>query len=173
MLVSSGARGIGVAVNWEVLYEEHGPSIAGYLAKLIDDAEAASDLTQETFARAIRASGTIRERGAARAWLYRTATNLAIDHRRRRAILAFVPFSGLERHERGAFDVEADQVRTALRSIPVDQAVALLLLYQSGFSRSEVADLVGASEETVKSRLARGRKNFMAAYRRLERGLAR
>jgi len=60
-----------------------------------------------------------------------------------------------------------------MRSIPADQAATLLLFYESGFARGEIADLLNVSEETVKSRLARGRKNFMAAYRRLERGLAR
>jgi len=42
-----------------------------------------------------------------------------------------------------------------------------------GRSRSEIAAHLGISEEGVKSRLARGRLNFAAAYRRLERGLAR
>jgi DNA-directed RNA polymerase specialized sigma24 family protein len=42
-----------------------------------------------------------------------------------------------------------------------------------GFSRAEAARILGITEEAVKSRLARGRLNFAAAYKRLERGLAR
>ena len=64
-------------------------------------------------------------------------------------------------------------MRSALDAIPFDQATTLLLHYHAGFRRGEIARMHGVSEETVKSRLARGRRNFMAAYRRLERGLAR
>jgi RNA polymerase sigma-70 factor (ECF subfamily) len=162
-----------MTVDWERVYGEHAPEIAGYLAKLVGDRQTGSDLMQETFVRALRAQNSIREPGAMRAWLYRTATNLATSHRRRQALLAFLPFGGAEHSHDIAFDVEADQVRTALRSIPADQAATLLLFYDRGFARTEVAELLQISEETVKSRLARGRRNFMAAFRRLERGLAR
>lgn len=130
------------------------------------------DLMQEAFVRGIRSGSSIREPAAAKAWLFRAATNLAYSQRRRQKILSFLPFTGYERAPRASFDIEADQVRTALRSISVDQAASLLLFYDNGYTRAEVATLLGVSEETVKSRLARGRRNFIAAYRRLERGLA-
>jgi RNA polymerase sigma-70 factor (ECF subfamily) len=110
---------------------------------------------------------------SAHAWLFRTATNLARNEMRRRRLLAFVPFSGRESATGGGFDFEADHVRTALRSLPFEQATSLLLHYHAGFQRHEIAHLQGVSEETVKSRLARGRKGFTAAYRRLARGLVR
>jgi DNA-directed RNA polymerase specialized sigma24 family protein len=84
-----------------------------------------------------------------------------------------VPFTGEERSERDAFDAEADQIRRALGSVSPDAAATLLLFYGHGFSREELALMFAASEETVKSRLARGRRDFIAAYRRLERRLAR
>jgi RNA polymerase sigma-70 factor (ECF subfamily) len=162
-----------MAIDWEHVYSEHAPEIAGYLAKLVGDRQAGSDLMQETFVRALRAQSSIREPVAVRAWLYRTATNLASSYRRRRALLAFLPFGGAEHAPDLAFDIEAEQVHAAMRSIPADQAATLLLFYERGFSRREIAELLHISEETVKSRLARGRRNFMAAFRRLERGLAR
>jgi len=162
-----------MTVDWERLYGEHAGELAGYAAKLVGDREVGSDLMQETFVRAIRASGSIRDVSAMRAWLFRTATNLAYSHRRRSTILAFLPFTGREPMPRGGFDIEADQVRSVLRAIPAEQAATLLLFYDNGFARAEVATLLGVSEETVKSRLARGRRNFIAAYLRLERGLAR
>ncbi len=162
-----------MTLDWESLYDEHAGELVGYVAKLVGDREVGSDLMQETFILGIRGAGSIRDAAAVRAWLFRTATNLAYSHRRRQAILAFLPFTGREQTARGTFDIEADQVRTALRAIPADQAAALLLFYDNGFARAEVSELLGVSEETVKSRLARGRRNFIAAYRRLERGLAR
>lgn len=162
-----------VTIDWATMYESHAAELTGYLTKLSADRDVASDLMQETFIKGMRAGSSIRDAGAVRAWLYRTATNLARNHRRRRALLRFVPFSGEERSAQGAFDADADQVRQALRSVSADGAATLLLFYVHGFSREELAAMFDISEETVKSRLARGRRDFMAAYRRLERGLAR
>jgi RNA polymerase sigma-70 factor, ECF subfamily len=127
----------------------------------------------ETFLRGLRAAPTFSDFRAARAWLFRTATNLARNELRRRRLLAFVPFTGTEPSADDAFSVQADQLRKALGTLSFDQASTLLLHYHSGFQRREIAELQAVSEETVKSRLARGRKNFIAAHRRLERGLAR
>jgi RNA polymerase sigma-70 factor (ECF subfamily) len=162
-----------VNLDWGHLYEEHASELASYLAKLVGDREAASELTQEAFIRGIKSEGDLRDPAAALGWLYRTGTNLAANHRRRAAILRFLPLSGAETTPAESFDVEADQVRSALRSINTDAAAALLLFYDVGFARREIAAMLGLSEETIKSRLARGRRDFMAAYRRLERGLAR
>ncbi|MBI3522725.1 MAG: sigma-70 family RNA polymerase sigma factor [Chloroflexi bacterium] len=162
-----------MTIDWGGLYEAHAAVLAGYLAKLVGDRDAGTELMQETFVRGLRHEHSIDEPRAAIRWLFRTATNLASNHRRRAAILRFLPFSGHESAQAEAFDVGADQVRTALRSIPVDQAAALLLFYDNGFDRREIASMLGLSEEAVKSRLARGRANFKAAYGRLERGLAR
>jgi RNA polymerase sigma-70 factor (ECF subfamily) len=160
-----------VRCDWRQLYEEDATVLLRYLAKLTGDREMASEVMQETFVRAIRTNPDLESTRSAHAWLFRTATNLARNELRHRRVLAFVPFSGREHAPYAAFDIEADQVRTALQALPFDQAATLLLHYHSGFHRAEIAELQGISEETVKSRLARGRKNFMSAYRRLQRGL--
>lgn len=170
---SSAVAYFPVTVDWAGIYERHAAELASYLTRYVGDREVATELMQETFVRGLRADQTIREPGAVRSWLFQTATNLALNERRRRALFRFIPFSGLERSPREAFDPAAAQVNAALRSISSDQAAALLLRYHSGFSTGEIAAMLALSEETVKSRITRGRQNFMAAYRRLERGLAR
>ncbi|HTJ60817.1 MAG TPA: sigma-70 family RNA polymerase sigma factor [Candidatus Saccharimonadales bacterium] len=158
--------------DWDELYGRHAEELVRFMVKVLGDRERAADLVHDTFVRAMRSAHQLRDRSAVRAWLYRIAANLARNELRRRKLISFLPF-GEERGPDDAFDAEAAQVHQALRSIPVDQAIALVLHYQRGFSRAEVAELTGISEEGAKSRLARGRANFMAAYRRLERGLAR
>src|SRR5437870_603057 len=106
----------GTSVDWERVYEDHAGQLAGYLAKLVGDREVACELTQEAFLRALKSGGSLREPAAARAWLYRVGTNLASNHRRRRALLRFLPFSGDEPGSSEAFDPEAEQVRSALRA---------------------------------------------------------
>lgn len=156
-----------VSAEWSALYTAHAPDIASFLLKLTGDREVASDLMQETFVRAIRSGVGADELRSARAWLFRIAANLANDHRRRRALLRFAPFSDREMGASGVGDPEGDLVQRALRSLPVAQAATLLLHYEAGFSRKEIAQQQGISEEAVKSRLARGREAFARAFERM------
>lgn len=158
------------SVDWAEVYRAHAPALVRYLRRLVRDQELARDLVQDCFHRAMRA-GNVPPAGEIRPWLYRIASNLAISAMRKsrlRAVVRFepsvMPFDGEETSHR---------VRQALASIPPDQAVALVLQLHEGFTRREIAEMLGRSEDTIKSRLARGRLNFVAAYRRIDRGGAR
>jgi RNA polymerase sigma factor (sigma-70 family) len=151
---------------WRELYDAHAAELVGYLWKLTGDREAATDLMQDTFIAGMRDERSLREPGKARAWLYRIASRLAIKRLRRARLIAFVPFAGTERSTEGTPDPDALDIRQAMRAISPDQAVALVLHYAHGFTRAEIAELVGRSEETVKSRIARGRRAFIVAYDR-------
>lgn len=153
------------AVDWERAYLLHAPALLRYLRRLCGDQMTAEDLMQETFERAARASTQSGESGL-RPWLFRIATNLAVDYLRRRRRLAFLPFIGTERDERSTFDYEGEIVRRALRAIPAEQAAALVLRIHQRFSRAEIAAMTGVSERVVKDRLKRGRENFAREYRR-------
>lgn len=163
---AAGGVGRSTRLPWRELYEAHAAELAGYLWKVTGDREAATDLMQDTFIAGMRDEAALREPAKARAWLFRIATRLAIKRLRRARLIAFVPFAGTERSIEGTPDVEGLAVRDAMRSISTDQAVALVLHYAHGFTRAEIAELVGRSEETVKSRIARGRRAFLAAYDR-------
>ncbi|MGH2379257.1 MAG: RNA polymerase sigma factor [Candidatus Limnocylindria bacterium] len=160
-------------LDWDDLYRRHAEELVRFAVKLLGDRERGADLAHETFVQAMRAEAQLRDAASVRPWLFRIAANRARNELRRRRLIGFLPFTGRERGPADAFDVEADMVHRALGAIPPDQAVALVLHHQQGFTRREVADLTGVGEEAVKSRLSRGRARFMAAYRRLERGLAR
>jgi RNA polymerase sigma-70 factor (ECF subfamily) len=159
--------------RWSDDYRQHGPAILRYVRRMAKDDDTAADLLHETFARALSARAVPADEHGRRRWLFRVATNVAIDHLRRSRRFRWVPFGENESHQREPFDAEADQVRSAVRSIPPEQAVVLILRVQEGRSRSEIAEMLGISDAAVKSRLARARENFAAAYRRLERGLTR
>lgn len=154
-----------MSTDWKALYAEHASALFGLLVKHTGDREVAVELMQETFVRAIRAGAPEDEMGA-RPWLFRIAVNLARDHHRRQKLLRFIPFSG---HERAPDlgDSEIELVHRTLRALSPTLATTLLLHYDSGFSRHEIAEMQGIGEEAVKSRLARGRVAFARAFTRL------
>jgi RNA polymerase sigma-70 factor (ECF subfamily) len=127
------------------------------------DSDAAEELVQETFAKAIAASRLPPE-NELRPWLYRIASNLAIDRLRRSRRLRFVPFLGTEAAPDPNND-EAEAVRSALRAIGPELAATLVLRLHEGFSRAEVALIRGVSERMVKSQLSEARIAFERAYK--------
>lgn len=162
-------NGVGVGnsrLPWRQLYDAHATELVGYLWRLTGDQEVATDLMQDTFAAGMRDERALREPAKARAWLFRIATHLATKRLRRQRLVAFLPFGGSERSSEGVPDVQDLAVRDALRAISPDQATALVLHYAHGFTRVEIARLLGRSEQTVKSRIARGRRAFLEVYDR-------
>src|SRR5574342_1175706 len=90
------------ALTIEKLHREHGERIRGYLARLVGKA-GAEDLEQDVFERAQRAIGTFRGDSRVLTWLYRVATNAAIDRLRSAERRADV-----ECHDDAAHPVDAD-----------------------------------------------------------------
>jgi RNA polymerase sigma-70 factor (ECF subfamily) len=152
-------------LHWEELYELHASGLIRFLAQLTGDPELAADLLQETFLSGIRDAHQLRDPGSVRAWLYSIATHLAAGQIRR-AKLRRLLTGRLHVIPTSTIDETSASVRRALQAIPTEQAVTLVLHYDHGFSRRELAAMLEISEEGVKSRLARGRSRFLAAYRR-------
>jgi RNA polymerase sigma-70 factor (ECF subfamily) len=69
--------------------------ICNFIYRLVGNREQAYDLTQDVFVKAYRAlvSGTAIQTAALSAWLYRIATNTAMDALRRRRLIAWLPLS--------------------------------------------------------------------------------
>src|SRR5512135_3125795 len=68
-----------------LLLAKHGLEVARHLRRLVGDDDVAADLLQDTFLRAHGALARLRPGSNERAWLYRIATNAALNHLRERA----------------------------------------------------------------------------------------
>ena len=140
------------------VYDEHHPAIYRYVYRQVGEVETARDLTAEVFHRLLRAV----QRGGApdrhlKAWLYRTAHNIVIDHYRRQGHRQHLPLdeemvnadddpaASAERRLSGA------QVRAALRRLTPDQQQVITLKFLEGLSNQEVADVTGKPVGAVKS----------------------
>src|SRR5438309_7375076 len=68
----------------ELMYSAYKSRIYTYLLRLLADPVGADDLTQDVFTKAYQALGSLTTEHRVLPWLYRIATNTAIDHLRRK-----------------------------------------------------------------------------------------
>ena len=154
------------AMDFETLVRnEEGALTARLTSVLGGDRAAAEDLRQEAFARAWRSLPRELDPDRQRAWLRRTAGNLAIDELRRRARRPAVSFEAAGQAVGAHAASEPDAAHDALDRLSTAERFLLLLRFQGGFSHLEVARLLGISEEAARKRTARARTAFLRGYR--------
>jgi RNA polymerase sigma-70 factor (ECF subfamily) len=157
------------AASIEALYQSHQQHLLAYLTRLVSEREAAEDLCQETFIKALRGWEQRNPGASASAWLYRIATNTAYDYLRRRRRIRFMPLLDGEPLPSGASSMETrldegEPVIAALAQLPPIYRVPLLLHSCAGRSTQEIADALGCSNSAVKTRLFRARERFRQVY---------
>ena len=95
MVSSHTLTGERVAVQaiptFEEIFSRYNTQIYNYLLGMVGNPEQAQDLTQDTFVKAYRALPRVKEL-ILPAWLYRIATNTALDALRHRKLIAWLPF---------------------------------------------------------------------------------
>ena len=161
----------GEADAFAEIIEHYQASIIRYLYRMTGDYEMAKDLAQETFVQAYKGILKTDAELSFKAWLYRIATNNALQHHRRKKLLSFIPFTV---NERDIADMknntdctgEAMEIHETMLKIPEDQRICLVLHFVEGFKYREIAETLGCSEEAVRKRVARGKKLFIKLYNR-------
>ena len=144
------------------LLKRHEREILAYALRLTGSRADADDLFQETFLAAFRAWPPPRS-GNERAWLYRIATNKAVD--RVRKDRRVVPLADLRLAAPTRDGVTLLDLATAVRALPTGQRAAFVLRKVEGRSYAEVADVLGCSEEAARSRVAEAMKKVKEAVR--------
>ncbi len=147
----------------------HAPLI-GYVHSLVPGIQQAEDVVQDTFVRAYASLPTVGGLDNPKAWLYRIATNLAIDHIRRGRRVRWVSLDRLAHVLRGAEGpgdpAAADPVRRALAALAPDERTLLMLFAQAELTAPEVAEVLGITAAAARKRRQRAREAFMLAYRK-------
>lgn len=154
----------------DLLYRTYKDRIYTFLVRMTASAELADDLAHDTFIRAHRAMGALDGERRLLPWLYRIASNAAIDELRRRRRFPWLSWLHLggTRHEEApdlhAGVPERQKIALALRRVPPESAAALLLHAMEGYSYREIAEIQACSLTAVRSRIARARIAFREAY---------
>ena len=136
--------------------------------RIVSDREEALDLTQEAFVRVFQGRRS-RDGGKLKAYLYRTAFNLALNSKRNRlrrnaaegSLAEAVAAQAPEQPDRVFETAEtASRVNRAVESLSGRQREAVTLRFYADLTLAEVARVMGVSQGSVKIHLARGLRNL-------------
>jgi RNA polymerase sigma factor (sigma-70 family) len=140
------------------LFERHHVAVFRFLRRMELSAPDAEDLTQEVFLRVLRTVGSYEERQLERAWVFRIARNVWLDHwrARRRAPLQ-VPFSEPDAGTTGATPIDGLALDQALAQLGDGEREAFVMREVAGLGYVEIAEATGATPDAVRSRIHRAR----------------
>lgn len=144
----------------ERLYLAYQPQVLRYLTRMLGQRQTAQDLTQETFLRATRAPGPDDE-PQQRAWLFRIARNLALNHIRDTSRqLELAPAAPAA--NTAATSDTALIVNEALEKLSALDRDVFVLRESAGLSYDEIAATCEITTDAVRSRLQRARQSLRA-----------
>lgn len=163
-------------IDFERLFDEHFDDVYAYITfRLAPQADAAADLAQDVFHRAMRSDARLRTGASARAWLIEIARNCVTDHLRSRVRRNHHVdrFSDLAGHE-GVEEPGEERVDRALRVGQIIRelsdrfATVLEDKYILGLTVEQIAQRRGETAKAVESALSRARDAFRTAWRGIE-----
>jgi RNA polymerase sigma-70 factor (ECF subfamily) len=147
------------------LYERHGAGILSFLIDRLHDQQCAEEVLQDVMLAVWKAAATFRGECKVRTWLLTIAHRRAIDayHCRKPPCLPLDEYVISDTTnvpaivERNLLYEKLDGVFTQL---PADQREVVKLIFYHGLTYAEAADVLGAPEGTVKSRLHYARQTM-------------
>src|SRR6266550_4130369 len=162
----------GDARNAEIdrIFSEYSTPIYNYVLRMVGDADRAADIAQDTFIKAYRKLDTLTDAASTRAWLYRIATNTAIDEMRRGRHT--VPMGGdedrpLEQPDGGPgpetqvlSGLLDDRIGRALLRLKANHRQCLILSDIEDMSAGQIGEVMGMSNGAVRVLLCRARNEM-------------
>lgn len=145
------------------LYVRYADDVLRYITGLVRDPHEAEDITQNVFAKLMKAIKRYEERAVPfDAWILRVARNAALDHLRAKRS---IPTEEVRLADTGRSETAQDRgqaLRQALEDLPEDQREVLVLRHIVGLSPVEIANTLEKSESSVHGLHHRGRRSLRA-----------
>ena len=173
--------------EFQEIYAAFYPRILRYMTRMVGDNEA-EDLTQDVFVKISRTLISFRGEASLSTWIYRIATNTALDRLRSPSFQQIIQDftnqqgSGCEPEigdrnvwtgektppvEHQIFRKEMNEcVRGFIKKLPEDYRIVLILDQFEGFRNAEIAEILGVTLDTVKIRLHRAREKLREELRK-------
>ena len=128
-----------------------------YAASLTGNTDSALDVLQEVWIKAFRGIRKLKNPGSLRSWLYTITHGIAVDRIRKnysREQAEKVQYEDFQEAEEPSFaEEDTAAVHAALNQIGLHHREVLILHFLEDLSLAEIAEVVGCSEGTVKSRI--------------------
>jgi RNA polymerase sigma-70 factor (ECF subfamily) len=151
------------------LVRRYQSSVFNVCFRLLGERRSAEDLAQETFIRAYQRLDTFDQKREFGPWIRRVSANLCYNHLQKKRVdqvtlrdeidsAAFQSNDGPEATV--SANERAEQIRTALASLPDHYRLVLELRHFQGMNYDEIAQALGLPLNTIKSHLFRARKQL-------------
>lgn len=144
-------------LDTEYLVQRYKDDLYAAAFSIVKSREDAEDIAQETFLRYWNSDKQFESEAHIKAWLLRVAINRA-----KNAVLSYWWRNRVSYEDYMAeltFETEEDRrVLDAILSLPQKYRIVLHLYYYEDYSVKEIADILSTKENTVKTRLSRGRQ---------------
>jgi len=164
---------MGSEITFNDTYREYHQKILIYVSKLVSNEEA-EDITQEVFEKVNRGLAGFKGKSQLSTWIYRIATNAALDRLRspsfKRSTEELIEESDdkniLTNNKKAPVDQQLIRkemsrcVRQHIDKLPSDYKAVILLSEQEGLTNQEIADILQISLDNVKIRLHRARTSL-------------
>ena len=143
------------------LIEQYGERLYWHIRRVVVNHEDAEDVLQETFAKAYTSIADFRgdSESSLTAWLYRIATNIAINVLRRRKKWAFASLDSVRGDLLATFEHEIDpsadeivvRLQKAILALPTKQRLVFNMRYYDELSFEQISQATGDSVSTLKT----------------------
>lgn len=158
---------------FEELVREFEPKVRRTALRMLGEEQLAWDAAQEVFLKVWNSIGRFKEESSLSTWLYRITVNVCIDFQRRQTRERSRSLSMEAEEGQKALDLpsregiphqEAEReekrriLRESIAQLNEKHRTVLILRDVQGMSYSEISQIVGCSEGTMKSRLNRARE---------------
>jgi RNA polymerase sigma-70 factor (ECF subfamily) len=150
----------------DLLLDRHADLVHAVCRRIVVHPEDALDATQEALISAARGIARFDGRSAFTTWLYRVATNAALDELRRKKRRPVPVDDMIEPRATPAFEDQVSarlDVDAALAQVPEEFRVAVVLRDLCDLDYAEIAEVLDVPPGTVRSRIARGRAALAAS----------
>lgn len=162
---------------FEILVRRHQGPVLNFIYRFIGDRIEAEDLAQEVFLKVWQSAAAYKPSAKFTTWIYRIAANLCINKQKYDRIrrLFMVPPSRKEEEALGdefhagkspspedllLIAERSRQILNAIRQLPANQRISLILKKYEGLSYKEISGIIGCSVSAVDSLMVRAKKNL-------------
>lgn len=154
---------------FKILYYRYFEKLYRFVYQKVYHADTAKDLVQDLFFNLWKNRDKLDESKSIKAYLFKSANNLAIDHLRRKVTAdTYAQKQTTAPHTEisGNFELK-DELERRLNTLPADQKTILLLNRLEGFKYAEIADMLGISIKTVEKKMSLALKTLREALKHL------